>query len=103
MLHDLAALISAKGKKCTVNNIVQPAFQELNQGTPGYAFGFSGDSKKPAKLALQHPIHSFHPLFFSELQGIIRWFRRNPCVHAWRASPFTKSAFLGNASSAFKE
>jgi hypothetical protein len=94
----LARLLACTGQAQAVDDVIQPALEQLQQGLSSQPARSQGQSEKPAELAFSQSIHTLDFLFLTQLHGILGWAASWPAsMHAGRLLQPSLQAFTAGA------
>src|SRR5512138_2611775 len=72
MAHELARLVTSRGKTHPVDDVIEATFQHLQQVRTGRARASRSFDVVVAELTLEHAVHTTKLLLFAQLQAVIR-------------------------------
>jgi len=92
--YKLPCFFFGAAKAHSLNNIINPPFEELQQIFSGNAFHPFGLFKIAAELTLKNSIHPSDFLLLPQLQAVFRLFDAGLAVLAGRIAPAGDAAFI---------
>jgi hypothetical protein len=101
--YELASFFSGRSKTCTVNNVVETAFENSEKVFTSLTSLFAGEFEIMFELAFKNTIVSLCLLFCAKLKTVFRDLFTALTVLARSISSAAKCAFRTIASFAFKE
>jgi hypothetical protein len=100
----LTGLGARTGETKPIDNIVQSSLQPHKQVGSGNTFLPFGLLKEDVELLFRKTVHSFHFLFFSQLDAVIRWFSAPTLsMLTRRICPSIKGTFIRITAISFKK
>src|SRR5690606_38814601 len=69
--HQLARLVTSRSEAHPIDDVVEPAFQHLQQVRAGRARTARGLDVVVAELALQHAVHAAQLQLFAQLRAVV--------------------------------
>jgi hypothetical protein len=101
--HELPCFLLGAGKTHSLNNVIKPSLEQLQQVVARNALHSLSLLKITAKLTFQHTVDAPNFLFFPELYAIFRLFDSRLTMLTRRITSSGNSAFIRIAALRFQK